>query len=110
MLGSLNFIFVGGATRNRLWSRLRFYALDIPVRVIGAVTTVLGAAMFGFAGAGVHASPEASRTAFGLTHETVYPNKLAGYGGSAGKPCLANALSDFLTSRASFVLFFHFTR
>ena len=107
----MNFLFVVGATRNRLWTRLRSDALGIPVRVsTGAETTVLGVAMFGFAGAGVHASPEASRTAFGLTHETVYPNKLASCGGSAGKPFLADAVSDFLTSRASFVSLFPFTR
>lgn len=69
-------ILVGGATRNKLWTQLRADALGIPVRVsTEAETTVLGAAMFGFAGAGVYGSPESARAAFGLTHETVYPKK-----------------------------------
>ena len=68
-------ILVGGATRNRLWTQLRADALGIPVRVsTEAETTVLGAAMFGFAGAGIYATPEAARSAFGLTHETVSPS------------------------------------
>ncbi len=73
---SSSLILVGGATRNRLWTQLRADALGIPVRVSAeAETTVLGAAMFGFAGAGVYGSPEAARGAFGLAHETVYPTK-----------------------------------
>lgn len=68
-------VLVGGATRNKLWTQIRADALGIPVRVsTEAETTVLGAAMFGFAGAGVHATPEAARAAFGLTHETVLPS------------------------------------
>lgn len=71
-------VLVGGATRNKLWTQLRADALGIPVRVsTEAETTVLGAAMFAFAGAGVHASPEAARDAFGLTHEIVAPSSRA---------------------------------
>ena len=69
-------VLVGGAARNRLWTQLRADALGIPVRVsTEPETTVLGAAMFAQAGVGLHASPEAARRAFGLTHEVIMPGR-----------------------------------
>jgi len=67
-------ILVGGATRNRLWTQLRANAVNRPIRVrTEAETTVLGAAMFAFAGAGVHPTPDAARNAFGAEFEEIHP-------------------------------------
>ncbi len=67
-------ILVGGATRNKFWTQLRANAIGRPVRVrTEPETTVLGAAMFAFAGAGIHATPEAAREAFGAEFEEVHP-------------------------------------
>lgn len=67
-------ILVGGATRNAFWTQLRANAIGRPIRVrTEPETTVLGAAMFAFAGAGIHASPEAARDAFGAEFQEVHP-------------------------------------
>jgi L-fuculokinase len=67
-------ILVGGATRNAFWTQLRANAIGRPIRVrTEPETTVLGAAMFAFAGAGVHPTPEAARDAFGAEFEEVHP-------------------------------------
>jgi L-fuculokinase len=67
-------ILVGGATRNAFWTQLRANAICRPVRVrTEPETTVLGAAMFAFAGAGVHPTPEAARDAFGAEFDEIHP-------------------------------------
>lgn len=67
-------ILVGGATRNRFWTQLRANSIGRPIRVCTEPeTTVLGAAMFAFAGAGIHPTPEAARAAFGTRFEEVHP-------------------------------------
>ncbi|MGF1689056.1 L-fuculokinase [Photobacterium japonica] len=50
-------IVVGGGSKNALWNQLRANALNLPVKVVEqAETTVLGAAMYAFTGAGVYPS------------------------------------------------------
>jgi len=67
-------ILVGGATRNKFWTQLRANAIGRPVRVrTEPETTVLGAAMFAFAGTGIYRTPEAARDAFGVEFEEVHP-------------------------------------
>jgi len=57
-------IVVGGGSKNSLWNSLREDFLGIQVKTIPqAETTVLGAAMFAFAGAGIYPSPEEARNA-----------------------------------------------
>ena len=54
-------ILVGGGSKNRLWNQLKADALGIPVRVVAEnEITVLGAALYAFAGLGYFASPEAA--------------------------------------------------
>ncbi len=46
-------LVVGGGAKNRLWNELRANALGLPVKTVTQTeTTVLGAAMFAFAGSG----------------------------------------------------------
>lgn len=72
---SKSLILVGGGSRNRVWNQMRANILNIPVTVTHeAEITVLGAAMFAFAGAGVYSSPEEARRAFGLSYETFSPD------------------------------------
>jgi len=55
---------VGGGSKNALWNNVREETLGIEVVPISqAETTVLGAAMFAFAGAGIYNSPEEARDA-----------------------------------------------
>lgn len=55
-------LVVGGGAKNKFWNQLRANALNIPVEITEqSETTVAGAAMFAFAGAGVFASPEEAR-------------------------------------------------
>ena len=67
---------VGGGARNPLWTQMKADALGIPIRTLDeAETTVLGAAMFAMAGAGLYPSAEDARAAFDLTYATVTPGK-----------------------------------
>ncbi len=53
---------VGGGSKNRLWNQIRADVCGIPVQLINQKeTTVLGAAMFTFAGVGVFNSVESAR-------------------------------------------------
>lgn len=70
--GSL--IVVGGGSKNRLWNRLRANHLGIPVKLINQKeTTVLGAALFAFYGAGIYGSPEEARQNIDYKIETIHP-------------------------------------
>lgn len=72
---SKSLILVGGGSRNRVWTQIRANVLGIPVTVTHeSEITVLGAAMFAFAGAGVYSSPEEARRAFALSYETFMPD------------------------------------
>ena len=67
-------ILVGGGARNRVWTQMRADILRIPVKVSEvSESTVLGASMFAFAGAGVYSTPEQARSAFGITYRTYMP-------------------------------------
>ena len=68
-------LLVGGGARNKVWTQMRADMLGIPIRISKvSESTVLGAAMYAFAGAGVFASPEACRSAFGLEYELILPS------------------------------------
>ncbi|RLM04248.1 L-fuculokinase [Gibbsiella quercinecans] len=55
-------LLVGGGSRNALWNQIKANMLNIPVKVLDdAETTVAGAAMFGWYGAGEFTSPEQAR-------------------------------------------------
>ena len=67
-------LLVGGGARNKIWTQMRADMLGIPIRISKvSESTVLGAAMYAFAGAGVYASPEACREAFGLEYDSILP-------------------------------------
>lgn len=67
-------ILVGGGARNSVWTQMRADILRIPVKVSEvSESTVLGASMFAFAGAGVYSTPEEARDAFGITYRTYLP-------------------------------------
>lgn len=71
---SRNLLLVGGGARNKVWTQMRADILGIPIRIADvSESTVLGAAMYAFAGAGVYESPEACRDAFGISYTTVEP-------------------------------------
>lgn len=58
-------IVVGGGSKNRLWNEIREQVVGIPVNTIPqSETTVLGAAMFAFAGCGIYSSVEEAREVF----------------------------------------------
>ncbi|VTN11342.1 L-fuculokinase [Raoultella terrigena] len=49
---------MGGGSRNALWNQIKANALDMPVKVLDdAETTVAGAAMYGWFGAGEFCQP-----------------------------------------------------
>lgn len=67
-------ICAGGGSKNQLWNRIRADLLGIPLLVTPAgETTVLGAAMFAFAGAGFYADPEEAARAMQPALTTVEP-------------------------------------
>ncbi len=67
-------VLVGGGARNKVWTQIRADILNIPVKVSKvSESTVLGASMFAFAGAGIYPTPEAARDAFGIDYETYEP-------------------------------------
>lgn len=71
---SESLILVGGGARNSVWTQMRADILRIPVKVSEiSESTVLGASMFAFAGAGVYSTPEEARDAFGITYRTYLP-------------------------------------
>ncbi|MCR5184273.1 MAG: L-fuculokinase [Opitutales bacterium] len=69
-------VLVGGGARNKIWTQIRADILGIPVKVSEvSESTVLGAAMFAFAGIGAFPSPESVREAFGIRYTTYLPGK-----------------------------------
>ena len=70
-------LLVGGGARNKVWTQMRADTLGIPIWVCKvSESTVLGAAMYAFAGAGVFPSPEAARDAFGVDYEVILPSTM----------------------------------
>lgn len=69
-------LLVGGGARNKIWTQMRADILGLPILVSKvSESTVLGAAMYAFSGAGVYASPDACRDAFGIEYETTFPGE-----------------------------------
>lgn len=68
-------ICVGGGSKNQLWNQLRADICGVPVQLIGQKeTTVLGAALFVFAGAKVVGSVEEARNMISYNPQVVAPN------------------------------------
>lgn len=71
---SESLVLVGGGARNKVWTQIRADVLGLPIKISKvSESTVLGAAMFAFAGAGVFPSPEAARAAFGIEYDVCVP-------------------------------------
>lgn len=78
-------LLVGGGARNKIWTQMRADVLGIPVLVSKvSESTVLGAAMFALAGAGVYETPEAAREAFRISYDIYEPRDTYGL---RGDPC-----------------------
>ncbi len=71
-----NLILVGGGAKNNIWTQMRADILGLPI-MISTVTesTVLGASMFAWTGAGIYPSPESARDAFNISYKTFTPGK-----------------------------------
>ena len=67
-------ILVGGGSKNRLWNQLKANALQIPVKVVSEnEITVLGAALYAFAGLGYFPSPEEARKVVNYQYQIYRP-------------------------------------
>jgi L-fuculokinase len=67
-------ICVGGGSKNRLWNQIKADTLGIPVKTINQKeTTVLGAALYAFMGAGVYKSAEEARQNIDYKTESFIP-------------------------------------
>jgi len=67
-------ICVGGGSKNNLWNQIRADILGLPVRLIDQQeTTVLGAALFAFYGAGFFSSPNEARSVINYQGKTYKP-------------------------------------
>ena len=65
---------VGGGSKNPLWNQIRADVLGLPIDVVDvAESTVLGAAMFTFAGIRVYDSPEAAQKAMQPNRKRISP-------------------------------------
>ena len=73
---SSDLLLVGGGARNKVWTQMRADILGLPIRISNvSESTVLGASMYAFAGAGIYDSPENCRDAFGITYTTINPGE-----------------------------------
>ncbi len=69
-------ICVGGGSKNMLWNQLRADVCNLPIEIIEQKeTTVLGAAMFVFASAGLFKSPEEARDFIDYNPQIINPSK-----------------------------------
>ncbi|WP_032092609.1 L-fuculokinase [Necropsobacter rosorum] len=69
---------VGGGSKNPLWNQIRADVLNLPLDIVDvAESTVLGAAMFTFAGVGVYPSPEQAQQAMHPRTQRIYPSQQA---------------------------------
>ncbi len=69
-------LLVGGGARNKVWTQMRADILGLPILVSTvSESTVLGAAMYAMAGAGIYTSAEAARDAIGITYQTTLPGE-----------------------------------
>lgn len=68
-------ICVSGGSKNHLWNQIRADVLNLPIDIVDmSETTVLGAAMFAFAGAGFYGSPEEAQEYMAPNKKRVYPS------------------------------------
>lgn len=68
-------ICVGGGSKNRLWNQLRANVCNVPVKLIQQKeTTVLGAALFVFSGAGLFKSADEARQNIAYNTEVIEPS------------------------------------
>ncbi|MCT4601607.1 MAG: L-fuculokinase [Marinifilum sp.] len=68
-------ICVGGGSKNRLWNQLRADVCNVPIQLIDQKeTTVLGASMFVFAGAGVYKSANVARQRISYNPQVINPS------------------------------------
>ncbi|BBF10027.1 L-fucose isomerase [Haemophilus influenzae] len=68
-------ICVGGGSKNVLWNQIRANTLNLPIDVVDiAESTVLGAAMFTFAGVGIYENVNVAQQAMQPTRKRIYPN------------------------------------
>lgn len=68
-------ICVGGGSKNRLWNQLRVDVCNVPIQLIDQKeTTVLGASMFVFAGAGVYKSANVARQKISYNPQVIKPS------------------------------------
>ena len=69
-------LLVGGGARNKIWTQMRADILGLPIWVSTvSESTVLGAAMYAMAGAGVYESPEVARDAIGISYDITLPGE-----------------------------------
>lgn len=67
-------VVVGGGSRNSLWNQIRADVLEVPILVVDEPEcTVMGAAMYAFAGAGVYKSADEAQQAMKPSFTTVTP-------------------------------------
>ena len=67
-------LLVGGGSRNVLWNQIKANMLDIPIKVLDdAETTVSGAAMYAWSGAGEFASAGQARSQVHYQYRYFYP-------------------------------------
>ncbi len=68
-------ICVGGGSKNRLWNQLRADVCNVPIAIIDKKeTTVLGASMFVFTGAGIFKSAKAARQNIADNSQVIMPS------------------------------------
>jgi len=73
-------ICVGGGSKNSLWNQIRADVCRIPIQLIDQKeTTVLGASMFVFAGAGLFNSPEEARNQIVYNPKLINPTSNSQY-------------------------------
>ncbi len=69
-------LLVGGGARNQVWTQMRADILGLPILVSTvSESTVLGAAMYAMAGAGIYPSAEAARDTIGISYQTTLPGE-----------------------------------
>lgn len=68
-------VVVGGGSKNTLWNQIRADVLNMPVCIVDQPeSTVIGAAMYAFMGAGIYRSAESAQKAMQPSYTTVYPS------------------------------------
>ncbi len=78
---SKSLIVVGGGSKNRLWNQLRADMLGISIKLVDQKeTTVLGAALFAMAGAGMYKTADEARAVVNYNAQMIEPkNKMEVY-------------------------------